>query len=78
MIIISGNRSNVPEKLPARNQASCGAGAQYERDRFRRQVSTLEKVWLLDSLARDPEHRLGDVDRHEAAVIADRCGQRHS
>ena len=27
---------------------------------------------------RDPDHRLGDVDRHEAAVIADRCGQRHS
>src|SRR5438128_1811956 len=33
---------------------------------------------LLDPLARDPEHRLGEVDRHEATVIADRRGQRHS
>ena len=33
---------------------------------------------LLDPLVRDPEHRLGDVDRHEAAMIPDRRGQRHS
>jgi hypothetical protein len=33
---------------------------------------------LLDPLARDPEHRLGDVDRHDAAMIAGRRGQRHS
>ena len=36
------------------------------------------KPALLDPLARDPEHWLGDVDRHEAAMIADCRGQRHS
>ena len=32
---------------------------------------------LADPLPRRPEHRLGDVDRDEAAVLADRFGNRH-
>jgi hypothetical protein len=33
---------------------------------------------LADPLPRRPQHRLGDVDRDEAAPFADRLGDRHS
>ena len=31
---------------------------------------------LADLLARGPEHRLGDVDRDDAAMLADHLGER--
>ena len=62
----------------ARGREIEGGRLEVEYLRVPEQQFDIVQPALLDPLARDPEHRLGDVYRHEAALIAQRRGQRHS
>ena len=77
---IAKGRRRIAEEHDAHARGRKIEGARFEVKHLRvaeQQFDIVQPV-LLDPLARDPEHRLGDVDRHEAAMIADRRGQRHS
>ena len=77
---VAKGRHRIGEEHDAHARGREIEGGRLEREHLRvtEQQFDIVQPALLDPLARDLEHRLGDVDRDDAAMLADRRGQRHS